>query len=436
MHKLKKPTQSLNWSMLLHCLLLFIGICAGLWINGYGLLLVAGATIIVSLFGKIESVYYHLLFCLPFTMIYKLSPSSTSLFAYVMLAVGIILMIRVHRYSVVPLLLIALFAIYALFGMGDNFTTVIKMIMGMLLLYVFVKKIDSSDFKNHIIAFSLGMLGSSCIGLLKGSWPHLDMYFSDMDTIYIEGVKSFRFTGLYLDPNYFSVSVIFALTLCLMLFFNKECNRVALGIIIGALTVFGFISYSKMFLLSIFVLVLIFIFGGVKSPRRLIITLFVFVLGGALLYLWMQNGGYLSTMADRLSESDISNGRFYMWTTYINYICRSPLILLFGDGLGAQYLSVGGPHNTYIETVFFIGLLGGTLFLAALLSIFLSRKYNIRRKVVNFALPILFGIMAATLGCLTINDLMFYCILMWIGFNFDTNVNKGKSKVLVQGDLS
>jgi hypothetical protein len=32
--------------------------------------------------------------------------------------------------------------------------------------------------------------------------------------------------------------------------------------------------------------------------------------------------------------------------------------------------------------------------------------------------------MIATLGCLTINDLMFYFILIWIGLNYDVNDEK------------
>ncbi len=420
MKETKNEILSFKSSMIVQCLVLFIGICAGLFVNKFFLIPVAAFTILISVFGKVRYTYYHLLFCLPFTMIYKLSPSSTSLFIYVMLVVGVVLIIKTASFVSTQFFLIMFFAIYVFWGMGSNFTIAIKMITAMLLFLVFVKKIGPSDFKNQILAFTLGMLGSSCIGLFKGTGLSMDAFFSDMNPIYIDGVKSYRFSGLYLDPNYYSISIIFALTLCLMLFFNKQGNRVFLGLLIGALSVFGFISYSKMFLLSFFVGVVIFIIGAVRPPRRLIITLLFFLFGGIVLYHWMKTGSYLSTMSDRLFGEELSSGRFGIWLTYLYYIKNSPKTLFLGDGLGADFLSVGGPHNSYIESIYFLGLLGGMLFLLILISIFFCRKFKIKRGIINYALIVLFAIMSATLGCLTINDLMFYGMLMWIGFNFDT----------------
>lgn len=421
----KNEILSFRSSMIVQCLVLFIGLCAGIFVNKYFLIPVAAFTIVISIFGKVKYTYYHLLFCLPFTMVYKMSPSSTSLFIYVLLVVGVVLIIKTASFASTPFFLIMFFAVYTFWGMGNNFTIVIKMVMGMLLFLVFVKKIKPSDFKNHILSFALGMLGSSCIGLFKGKGLPLDMFFNDMNTIYIDGVQSYRFSGLYLDPNYYSVSVVFALTLCTLLFINGDGNRVMLGLIISALTVFGFISYSKMFLIVVIIAILIFVIGAVKPPRRLIITLITFFIGGIILLNWMKNGDYLSVMSERLFGEEISSGRFEIWTSYLHYIKNSPITLLLGDGLKAEYLEVGGPHNTAIETVYFIGLLGGLLFLFILITIFLYRKIKMKRNIIHYALIILFGIMSSTLGCLTINDLMFYCMLMWGGFNY--NMEKTES---------
>ena len=431
MQEIKQTKTTFDLMMIIHCVLLFLGICAGLWINGYLFVLVAVATIAVAVFGKIEYSFYHLLFCLPFTMIYKLSPESTSLFAYVMLAVGVILIIKMQTFSAAQLLPIMLFAIYALIGMGNNATTVIKMVMGLILFYIFVKKIEPSGFKNQIMAFTLGMMGSSLIGLLKGSWGRLDMYYADMNTMYIGTEETFRFSGLYLDPNYYSISVIFAITLCIMLFFNNEGNRILIGVMIGALAIFGFMSYSKMFLFAILLVVLIFILRGSQTPRQKLVTLLVFSLGIGLLYTWMINNSYISEMTERLFEDgDITTGRNYIWSVYLNYIFDSPLTLLFGDGIGAGNMYVGGAHNTFIESIYLIGIFGSIIFLVTFISIFLYKKYDIKRNIVNYALPIVFVFMISSLGCLTINDLMFYFMMIWIGFNFDLNI---KAKI-EQGD--
>ena len=248
-------------------------------------------TIVTSFFGKFDSAYYQLFFTLPFTMIYKLSPSSSSLFVYVVLVSTITLIVRKQSLGKDQLLFLIIFASYIIVGMGKNYTTVLKMISGFALFYIFVAKISSANFKNHIIAFSLGMILSSSIGLLKGNWQRLDMYYSNMKTIYIGDVQSFRFTGLYLDPNYYSISVIFALTLCLMLFLCKDGNRIFLGAMIGMLLIFGFMSYSKMFLLTACIVILIFVLSRLRSLKQTLLTMVVLLICGGGLYKWMQSSG-------------------------------------------------------------------------------------------------------------------------------------------------
>lgn len=416
-----KEFLSFNRNMLLQCAILFGGICAGLWVNKYFMVLIAAFTVATALLGKMEYSFYQLFFTLPFSMIYKLSPASTSLFTYAMLAVGAIFIFREWKFKKDFIVLLAIMAIYLIIGMGDNYTTVVKMILGLYLFYIFVERILPADFKNHIMAFALGMLGSSCIGLLKGSWSRIDAYYSDMNSIYIGSVKSFRFSGLYLDPNYYSVSAIFAILLCIMLFISKRGDRILLGAVIGALTVFGFISYSKMFLIAISVLALILIISGLRSLKKMLIVIFTVPVIGTVAYRWMLNNNYISVMTDRLSGRDISTGRFEIWRVYTGHINDSLTTFFFGDGLGAGYLPVGGPHNTYIEAIYYIGLFGTALFLITAFNVFKCRKLDIKRGILNYTLPLLFLFMIATLGCFTINDLMFYFVFIWVGLNYDVN---------------
>ena len=416
----EKEFLSFNRNMLLHCCLLFLGICAGLWIHGYCLILVAGFTVLVALFGKLEYSYYHLLFSLPYTMIYKLSPSSTSLFAYTMLAVGAIMLFRIKRFGKRQLILIVIYFAYLLPGMGNNYTLVLKMTIGLILLYYFVMNVEPADYKNHVMSFSLGMVGSSFLGLLKTSWPRLTMYFSDMNPIWVDGEQTSRFSALYLDPNYFSVSVLFAMFLCVMLLLNKQGGRILLIPVIVALTAFGFLTYSKMFLLVFVLMMLLFILWEARSPKRIIGTLVVVLLAGGVLIQWLLKSGYVDVIIDRLSGDDISTGRFDIWKIYFEYMLEHPITLLIGDGVGAPNQSGVAPHNTYIESMYMLGIMGSALFLLAIISILVCRRFAIKRNIMNYALIVFFGIMAGTLGCLTNNDLLYYCMLIWIGLNFDT----------------
>lgn len=424
---LKRDSEFLSFStsMLLQCVALFLGICAGLWIHIYCFFLVAGFTLIISVFGKPDSVYYHLFFCLPFAMIYKLSPASTSLFTYVMLAVSIVILIRQRLYSKKHILLIMLFAAYLVPGMGSEITTAIKLVVGLLLFYVFVARTEPENFKNHIMSFGLGMVGSSFLGLLKSSWPRLSAYYSNLKTININREQSFRFTGLYRDPNYYSISVILVIVLCVMLFINKDGNRIFLAAVIATLAVFGFTTYSKMFLLVAALLVFLFVLWQMRTPKKMAATAIPLLAAAGILYKWMQSSGYLSVMEKRLSGDDISTGRFGIWEKYMGYIFSSPTTLFLGDGLKAPYYSGVAPHNTYIELIFYIGVFGTIIFAVALISIFRSRKIIAKRTAFNYVLIVTFLGMSATLACFTVNDLMFYCMLMWMSMNINTDRKKG-----------
>lgn len=417
----QKEILGFSRSMFGQCILLYLGICAGLWVHSLFLVLVAVYTLLTAVFGKTESLYYHLFFSLPFTMIYKLSPASTSLFAYVMLLSGGIMLFRMRSFGTEQLILIALFAVYVIPGMGSNVTTVLKILMLLILFYYFVQNIKPQEYKNQIMSFSLGMIGSSVIGTLKTTWPRLEAYFSDMKTIYVGAEESNRFTGLYLDPNYYSISVLLAIFLCLLLFRRKDANRGLLGVLIVALVVFGFMTYSKMYLLVFSLLVVTLLLSNIKSPKQLIITLCLLGIFGTLFYRWGESTEYFSTMTRRLESGDISTGRFELWTDYLGYIGSSPLTLLLGDGFGAGYRPLGGPHNTYIESIYVLGILGSLIFIITILSIFNSKRYLEHRVLLNHALPFLFFIMIAVLGCLTMNDLILHCMLLWMGLNMDLN---------------
>ena len=404
-------------NMFLQCILLYIGIWGGLLVNNYIFLVVAGGTLLISLLAKIDITYYHLFFLLPFTVIFKLSPSSTSLFAYLMIGTSIILLLRKRSVHSIPVVMVLLFIGYTIIGMNGNYTTVAKMVAGMILLYVFVTSVSPENFKNHILSFGLGMLGSSVIGTMKDTWARLTIYFEDIDYVYVNGVRSIRFSGLNYDPNYYSIGVIIVIFLCLRLFFNKEGNRLLLGSLIASLVVFGFISYSKMFLLSVLLLAVIFVLYRMKSPKHLITTFISVLVIGVMFYWWANQSGYLGTMLERLLGDDISTGRFDIWAGYIEYIWSSPMTLLFGDGLGSSYYLSHGPHNAYIELIFFLGILGGTIMVSTIICILGINKLVTHRKFIDRALVILFFVMIATLGIVTVNDLMFYCMLLWISMN-------------------
>lgn len=418
MHEEKKEILGFSKTMFWQCIILFLGICGGLWINKYIYILTALFTVLRYCAKDINNIYYHLLFSFSFTVIYKLSPSSTSFFAYLMIIAGIVMIVRIRNFNALQLVFIFLFSAYLYAGKGSSYTTVLKMIMGIILFYFFVKTVEEKDFKNHIMAYSLGVLGSSIIGTFRRSLPQLAAYFKSEYSIYSGTDLAYRFTGLNYDPNFYSMTVVFAIVLCLMLLINKTGNKVLLWSLFISLIVFGFQSYSKMYLLSIIVIGIIAIIYMMKSLKTIVLAIASLLTFGTGVIAWLKKIGYMDIMYKRLFEQDISTGRLDLWKVYLNYIGNSTKTFLFGDGLGSYYLSVGGPHNTYIESVYFVGIIGTILLLLTILFIFGQKKIN-NRSIINYILPIAFLVMSSVLGCFKMNELFFYCMLMWLGLNIN-----------------
>lgn len=404
-------------TMFLQCVVLFLGLCGGLLFSRYIYILTALFTTIICFTKDTNNIYYHLLFSMSFTVVYKLSPSSTSFFAYLMIITGIILMLRIKRVGKVQLFFILLFSLYLLLGMKTKYTMVFKMLMGIILLYFFVSTTEERNFKNHIMAFSLGVIGSSIVGTFRNSLPQLAAYFKTEYTIYSGGNLAHRFTGLNYDPNYYSMSVVFAVLLCLMLLqTEKKCKRFTLVVII-LLLMFGFRSYSKMFLLCVSVISVILLLYTLKSPKMFFLMAISFGVALALIVTYLNKINYMNMMFARLFEGDISTGRFKIWISYFEYLEDSPFTLIFGSGVGHDYLSVGGPHNTYIEGLFFVGVVGTICYLLVIVSILMYRRCNRSRSVINYVLLLVFLIMNGVLGCFTINEMPFYLMLTWISLN-------------------
>lgn len=417
-------------SMLLQCLLLLACILAGLFIHIGFLVVAAAITLLTALICPVQYTFYQLMFTLPFTVIYKLSPESISLFIYVMLAVSIILLFRTRFLQGNSFVLILLLSVYLLSRMGNNYADTIKIISGMFLLLIFVKTIQQADFKNQIFAFVLGMLGSSIMGIFKPEWLRIRTYFADSNAIYINGERTFRFSGLYYDPNYYSISAIFVIFFCLYLFFNKDVNRILLGALVLTFSIFGCLSYSKMFLIALVFVAIIFIFRQMKSLRSGIFAILAIGVISILFFTLSDNFYYWITMQERFSAGeDISTGRFEIWGNYLTYIFNSPKVLLVGDGLSAEPYQGYGAHNTPIEFLYYIGLVGLLIYVATVLGIIKSNRFTLERTRLDYGLWIVFAIMISSLGMLMMNDFIFYFMMLWMSTNMQNHSEENMSRI-------
>jgi hypothetical protein len=410
-------------NLYLQSIILFLCIYAGLY-YGYFFLVVLMINSYTLIACKPKNTYYQLFFLLPFAMVYKLSPASTSLFAYFMILSAVFMVFRLRNFWKRFILLMVLLILFMFPGVGNDYTLAIKIVSGFVLLYCFIRTVEIKDFKNYIMAFAFGLLGSSIIGQYKLEIASIGKYFTDFNREYINGIATYRFSGLYMDPNYYSIGVVIVLYTSMLLLLHKKVSKLLLVPLIAVLTYFAFLTYSKIFIVALILLFAVFVCYMLGDPKKAVIT----ILGMGILlvigYYKISDSDYFIGILGRFQAEDISNNRFTIWFNYLHYFNKSLKTIFLGDGIGAAYYMGKGPHNSYLELVYFLGLIGSFIYLFLLGSILHLRQLLNPKTIMNYMLLVIFCIMIATLGIFKVNDIMFYFMLIWISMNYDTRTYK------------
>ena len=173
--------KQLSWKVLLpQLLILALSLIIG--VRDHRLMLIAFAFSLVNMvMGRNLYVICQLFFLLPFTVIYKSGPTTSSYFAYTIILFSAFLVFQ----SKVNVGKIALIAIYLLVGLTNKFDIWLKMISGMIILLYFVKSVNRDSFKYIAISFALGVIISSVIGLDKMSSPLLSAYYKSFNKSFL-----------------------------------------------------------------------------------------------------------------------------------------------------------------------------------------------------------------------------------------------------------
>lgn len=411
------------------CLISCVGIYLG--ITKHSIMIVVFAINILSLFFlNINEIFCELFFLLPFTMIYKLNPASTSLFTYLcIITVGYLVLNGNNKFSRKWIYLIMIYVLYSFVGMGSNITAYIKLISSFFLGMICIRRIERKCFSKIPIFLGSGIIVSSFIGLRKTEWSELGAFFSDLNSEYIAGVKTYRFSALYVDPNYFSILVMVCLMAIIIFMYEKEIKGIVGVSLAVPLIVFGCLTYSKIFYIALAIGLMFVFMIRIKISGKVLsssfILLFVIIVG----YFIADYYGIITNIVARFSAEDISNKRFFIWGNYFEYFRTSWKTLFFGDGIGASYYMEMGPHNFYIELIYFLGIIGAVLYLSICWEMLNLRRCIVKRTFLNYAVLIILLIMFSTLGVLFSNDFIFLLIIVWMSMNVNM-INVGKKRCI------
>lgn len=244
------------------------------------------------------------------------------------------------------------------------------------------------------------------------------------------------FAGINNDRNYFSTIIAISIALIVL-----EVGRYSLKEFIskmGVLAVIlyaGIVSSSRTFMLSlawVALMAFLLIFKRAEKKRNMLFLCF-----SAIVVLVLFKDEFLpivQSVLERFSDDTVvgGNGRFKLWTEYLNLTFSTPMRTLFGNGSAINYVNEGIipqiEHGTAIQLVSTVGVVGAILMIFCYLITYKKMfwNYNVFRYLVAY-IPLLvsltcnFNISALFLAHFDIS--VFVCMLAVLSFNNDVFFN-------------
>jgi O-Antigen ligase len=201
--------------------------------------------------------------------------------------------------------------------------------------------------------------------------------------------NGYRLEAINSDPNYFSLCLAFSISLLLLKVYQRGSTNFDL-ILIVCFTIFGLMSLSRGFLISMAVNVLFFVYIFAKRLNTIkkffiifILIMVIFITYDFLykLYINFENR-FIS------EETSEGSGRLEIWKMYIDETFSSIKNLLFGIGVPdlTYYKSgtIAVQHNLYLELLTGKGIIGATVVILIYIEIFRTIKKYVGIKGSSF----------------------------------------------------
>ena len=311
------------------------------------------------IFARLENVFTIMFFLIPFANIFKMDFRGTSLFTYLQLFFVVRFIIRDLRITSRFLIAWIILFILQLLGSRMSLSLLIKQAVIPLLVCGSAVLIGGMETK-ITISLSIGVVVSGLVASFPNLFPGLQLFLHRV-IAYDLGGRFDRFTGLYSDPNYFSV-VVLSTTLGILTLVNaKRIDNRWLLLCIPMLY-FGVLTISKMFFFMLLVLYLIFIWQCFHTQKYRKAAMSFAVILFLMLGIVVGKIDIFNNFFQRISVvGDLSTGRIRIWKDYLAYFVTHPIHLIIGNGIGSEPLH-GPAHNTLIDFLYYYGLIGTILF--------------------------------------------------------------------------
>lgn len=398
------------WIAFIVCIAIVAGTFNGI-IMYLAFLMAIGAIVLLTT----EDAICLMMMMMSFANIFKTSPASQSFFTYLILVFIFWCFIK-HHYIHTGFLKSFVFMVVYLavqMSISVNILRTIKFVANLILIYLAVKSCDSNGIKKVCFFYILGIVLSSSVAALN-IIPNLSNYIGTKD-IHVEYEQVSRFTGMYADPNYYSINVIISLCLIVILNHKKELSAIPAIFLAALLVMFASLTLSKSAFLMLLLPLVLLLYSKVKT-RKYFVLLCVLVLCSVIAFeVFSGNIEIFNDVLYRLDQaSDVNSlttGRSNIWLDYLSHLVTNTRILLFGSGFGAGPLNSHAAHNTYIDMFYYLGMVGTILFLLVFRVISNIKKSTARLNLLNYSIWICIAVMYFFLSELFYFDWAFHIII-------------------------
>lgn len=398
------------------CMFFFI-ILAGSFFNVIAAYMALIIGLIFIMFLSVREIYMFLLFFFSFGVVFKANSNSTSFFTYMEFLAIAIIIYKYRKISRKAFVVLLLLSAYILLVSADisAITNTVKIIVGLLLFYYFTVAYEEKDSGYYLSFYIVGIVLSSFIGFFKDSLPRLWSMYTELDYVWIGTNHVMRFSGIFQDPNYFSIAIILCL-FTLLIGFLTEKRTWGIIFALGLCVIFGLATVSKSFLGMLAVVIAICL-SSIKLDKKIwrALLLIIILLGGVI----ADPFNFISNILSRVDFNNITTGRTEIWETYLTTINLEFIKMLFGFGINAPYIGGRAVHNFYIEIVYYLGFIGSIIYFITLTFLVSCNRRKFRRKVINYGGFIVLLLMFMFLCGVERQELPFFLIISFIIFNND-----------------
>lgn len=300
-------------------------------------------------------------YCLlvPLEQIYR-TPDGMSLLIWLCLIASLWYFVRSKIRANSALICILALLNYLIARMQMDINSFVLCFGQLFILYVLLPKLDvcSAVRSSKLYCWSLAL--TSLFALPLRNTAKL-IAVRGIETTAIWGTTIMRFQGLFRDPNYYATLLIVALAILCKLKETGNIRNFFFWALCALLTIFGILTYSKMFFLVFVLLGGIYIVWQFWNKRVFRGVFFASVAIIAALYLLLSENSPIAVIMTRLTSgkdlSDFTTGRTDIIAEYWIAITDNVRTFLFGYGMKEPVLRKD-PHNIYLEIAYYFGVVG------------------------------------------------------------------------------